>query len=171
MQPDGPEAAGTSELLHRQFDKLSGIDPSRRSREDRLPASLISTVEKWLDESGADDLARWSSTYLAHAGGPERRKEIADLTVTSNKITEAIRMLARATEGISAYILCAGGRSNALMPIAQFNPFEKLDRQIMQTGGEADAYKCWHGFCDERNAYLDGVECALIGKPSAVKPR
>jgi len=25
------------------------------------------------------------------------------------------------------------------MPVAEFNPFEKLDKPIMQAGGEADA--------------------------------
>jgi hypothetical protein len=167
MPTEGPEGDGTSELAHSQFDKLSGIDPTKRSREDRLPVSLITTIEKWLDDSGADDLAEWSHAYLAHAGGPELRKNIADLTVTANKITEAIRVLARATEAISAWLLCAGGRSNALMPVAQFDPFEKLDQPIMQAGGQAAAYKLWHQLSDERNAYLDGVDAELIGKLKA----
>jgi hypothetical protein len=94
----GPQGDGTSEIAHRQFDKLAGIDPAKRSREDRLPASLLTTIEKWLDDSGADDLAKWSHAYLAHAGGPESRKRIADLMVTSNKITDAIKALARMTE-------------------------------------------------------------------------
>ena len=32
----GPDADFVSELAHRHFDKLSGIDPARRSREDRV---------------------------------------------------------------------------------------------------------------------------------------
>jgi hypothetical protein len=161
----GPRAHGTSELAHRQFDKLTGIDPAKRSREDRLPVSRLTIVEKWLADSGADDLAKWSHAYLAHAGGPESRKRIADaeLMVTANKITDAIKALARVTEAISAWLLCADGRTNALMPTAQFNPFEKLDMPIMQTGGEAAAYKLWHQLSDERNHYLDGVEAELIG--------
>lgn len=164
---EGRERDGTSELAHGQFDKLSGIDPAKRSREDRLPISLITTIEKWLDDSGADDLAEWSHAYLAHAGDPKRRKNIADLTVTANKITKAIRVLARATEAISAWLLCAGGRSNALMPVAQFDPFEKLDKPIVQAGQQAAAYKLWRQLSDERNAYLDGVDGELIGKPKA----
>jgi hypothetical protein len=84
MSTDGPQADGASELTHRQFDRLTGIDPSNRSREDRLPSALMTTIEKMARHSGADDLAKWSSTYLAHAGGPERRKEIAELNVTAN---------------------------------------------------------------------------------------
>jgi hypothetical protein len=48
--------------------------------------------------------------------------------VTANKITDAIKALARVTEALSAWLLFAGGRSNSLMPVAQFNPFERLIR-------------------------------------------
>jgi hypothetical protein len=166
----GPQGDSTSQMAHMQFDKLAGIDPAKRTREDRLPSSLLTTIEKWLDDSGADDLAKWSHAYLAHAGGPESRKRIADLMVTTNKITDAIKALARVTEAISAWLLFAGGRTSALMPVAQFNPFEKLDKSIMQAGGEADAYKLWHQLSDERNKYLDGVDAALIGRRKTAGP-
>jgi hypothetical protein len=163
----GPQAAFPSKAAHQQFDKLAGIDPANRRREDRLPVSLLTTIEKWLDDSGADDLAKWSHAYLAHAGGPESRKRIADRMVTANKITDAIKALARVTEAISAWLLCAAGRSHALMPVAQFNPFEKLDKPILQLDGEDAAYKLWHQLSDERNSYLDGVDTALIAQSKA----
>jgi len=166
----GPQGDGTSESAHRQFDQLTGIDPAKRSREDCLPVSLLTTIEKWLDGSGADDLAKWSHAYLAHASGPEARQRIADLTVTANKITDAIKALARVTQAISAWLLFAGGRTNALMPVAQFNQFEKLDRPIMQVGGEAAAYELWHQLSDDRNRYLDGVDLELIGQPKREAP-
>jgi hypothetical protein len=134
------------------------------------PRSLLVTIERWLDESGADELAQWSHAYLAHAGGPESRRRIADLLVTANKITDAIKALARVTEAISAYLLFAGGRSNSLMPVAQFNPFEKLDRPILQAGAEADAYRLWHQLSDERDGYLGEVDVALIGHPKSDTP-
>lgn len=158
----GPNAHITSRMMHEQFDKLGGIDPVKRSREDRLPASLLATIERWLDEGEADGLAKWSHAYLAHAGGPEPRERIAGQLVTANKITEAITALARVTEGISRWLLFASGRTSSLMPVAQFNPFERLDVQIMAPGGLRDACKVWHQLCDERNHYLDGVDQALI---------
>ncbi|HXM36412.1 MAG TPA: hypothetical protein VN920_14560 [Pyrinomonadaceae bacterium] len=161
-ETSGPKAHGTSRMAHEQFDRLTNIDPANRSREDRLPESLLTTIEAWLDDSGADELAKWSHAYLAHAGGPEARKRISDLLVTANKITDAIKAFALVTEAISAWLLFAGGRTNALMPVAQFNPFEKLDKPIMQAGGEADAYKLWHQLSDERNHYLSDVGAELI---------
>jgi hypothetical protein len=161
-----PRASGKPrdfELAHMQFDKLAGIDPAKRSREDRLPVSLVTTIDTWLEDSGANDLAKWSHADLAHAGGPASREQISDLRVTANKITDAIRALSRATEAISAWLLWAGGRSSALMSIVQFNQFEKLDKPIMQPGDEAAAYELWHQLSDERNRYLNGVNTGLIG--------
>ena len=48
------------------------------------------------------------------------------------------------------------------MPVAQFNPFEKLDKPIMHAGGEGAAYGLWRQLSDERNSYLDGVGEELI---------
>ncbi len=53
------------------------------------------------------------------------------------------------------------------MLVAQYNPFEKLDKPIMQAGGEADAYKPWHQLSDERNHYLNGLDADLIGPASS----
>jgi hypothetical protein len=69
------------------------------------------------------------------------------------------------TKAISAGLLFEGGRSGNLMPVAQFNPFENLDKPIMRAGGEKDAYKLWHQLSDERNRYLDGVGDELILEP------
>jgi hypothetical protein len=163
-EKSGPAAHSPSRMAHQQFDKLAGTDSAKRSREDRLPVFLLTTIERWLDDSGADELAKWSHAFLAHAGGPEWRKRIADLKVTMNKITDAIKALARVTEAISACLLLGPGRTNSLMPVAQFNQFEKLDKPIMQAGGEADAYKLWDQLSNERDRYLDGVEAELIGR-------
>jgi hypothetical protein len=162
-ETSGPGAHSTSRMAHEQFDQLTGINAANRSREDRLHVSVLATIERWINESGADELAKWSHAYLAHAGGPEARKRIADLTMTRNKITDAIRPLARATEAISAWLLFAGGRSGSLMPVAQFNQFENLDKPIMQAGRGVDARALWDQLSNERDRYLDGVHAELIG--------
>jgi hypothetical protein len=163
-ETSGPGAHGVSRMAHEQFDILAGIGPENRTRQDRLPRTLLTTIEKWLDESGAEDLARWSHAYLAHAGGPESRKRIADLMVTADKITGAIKALARVTEAISAWLLFAGGRSGSLMPVAQFDQFEKLDVPIMRLAAGTDVHRLWDRLSAERNRYLDNVETELTGR-------
>src|SRR5260370_2139425 len=41
----GPQAWGTSQRAHQQFDRLSGIVPANRTREDRLPRTLLDRIE------------------------------------------------------------------------------------------------------------------------------
>lgn len=158
----GPDAWGMSSMAHEQFDKLSGIDPEKRKRDDRLPIALMDKIEGWLDESGADNLADWSHAYLAHAGNLEGRQRIADAVVTTNKITETIKILARVTEALSAYVLFAGGRLNSLMPTAQFDQFENLDKPVMQAERQEEVRGVWDRLSSERDNYLEGVSAELM---------
>ncbi len=153
---DAHEDDSASECAHKQFDILSGIDPKCRNRDDHLPASLIETIERWIDESGAENLKKWSHKYLAHAGDPRSRKEVADLRVTANNIGEVIRVVARATEAISRLLLNADGRSNALMPVEQFDIFENLDKAILEAGKADAAFDLWKNLGRERDGYLNG---------------
>jgi hypothetical protein len=164
LPTSGPEAYSTSQRMHDQFDRLAGIDPSKRNREDRLPIALIKVAETWLDQSGGDDLAKWSHAYLAHAGTPQRRESIAGLMVTANKITDAIRELARVTEAVSAEILCASGRLHSLMPTAQFDQFENLDKPALSVDRLDEAHQLWASLSDERDKYLEGVREGLLAR-------
>jgi hypothetical protein len=163
----GPEAWGTSRMAHEQFDRLAGVDPGKRAREDRLPKTLLGTIESWLEGSGAEQLADWSHQYLAHAGGPDRRKQIEEGLVTADKISEAIKTLVRATEAVSAYVLFAGGRLNGLVPVAQFDQFEHLGQAAVQPGRKGDAAAFWDALSRERDAYAAGVEDELIVRARA----
>ena len=147
---------------------VAGIDDAKRRCTDRLPLCLLDTIEKWVDDSDAGELAKWSHAYLAHAGGPTKRNIEAGF-VTTNKIRASIKALVRATEAISTSLLWSGGRSGSLMPVAQFNPFEKLDSPIMGIGARDDAYKLWHRLSDDSNCYLEGVETELIQPVKAAR--
>ena len=161
----GPQSWGTSQMAHQQFDRLSGIDPCNRQRVDRLPRVLLDRIEGWLNSSDADELAEWSHVYLAHAGSAENRKALAEAIITNDRITAVTRVLARVTEAISAYLLFAGGRSNALMPTAQFNQFEHLDRPVLLPNQLESLHDLWHRLSDDCDQFLEGVrEDLLPGK-------
>jgi hypothetical protein len=164
----GPQAWGTSQMAHRQFDGLSGIAPENRKREDRLPRALLDRIEGWLDSSDAGELAEWSHVYLAHAGSAENRKALAEAIITNDRITGVTRMLARVTEVISAHLLFAGGRSNALMPTAQFNQFENLDRPVLQPEQLESLHDLWDRLSDEREQFLEGVREDLIAGKAGI---
>ncbi len=74
------------------------------------------------------------------------------------------------TEATSARLPFAGGWSNSLIPVAQFNPHEKLDEPIMHAGGEGNAYKLWREPSDEHSHYRGGAEDELIGRVRSSTP-
>ena len=158
----GPAAWATSRMVHEHFDKLSGVNAANRIREDRLPIALVDIVEGWLDDSHADDLADWSHAFLAHAGSVENREKLKQAIVNNNKITDAIRVIARVTEAISAEVLYASGRLNSLMPTAQFNQLEKLDKSILLANQEMRAREMWDVLSVERDRFVDGVGGELL---------
>ena len=68
-----------------------------------------------------------------------------------------MKVLARATEAISAYLLLASGRLNSLMPTAQFDQFKNLDRPVMQLRRQEEIRAIWDRLSDERDHFLEGV--------------
>jgi len=153
----GPRAWHTSQMGHEQFDKLSKAAADRRRRDDVIAASTLNTIEAWLNQSGAVELGKWSSAYLAHAGGPVARRAFSNFQVTADRISEVIRNLARVAEALGAYVLWSSGRLNALMTTAQFDPFEGLEGAIMTANQQLRARQLWDRLSDDRDECLASV--------------
>ena len=159
-----------SERLHRRFDKLAGVDPAKRKRQDRLPRRVLATVEKWLDDSGSDALVEWSHLFLAHAAGPKERARIADLNLTAGKIAAATKALARSIEALS--LLVDGGGRGFVMPAPDIDQFKKLDKPVMRPGDEQTGRERWDRYSAEWDQCLDGVEDGQRGADRlGAKPR
>jgi hypothetical protein len=130
-------------------------------RDDKLPPFRLSMGQSLeVPFRTANELAEWSHAYLAHAGGPESRKRIAELTVTANKITDAIKALARVTEAILAWLLFAGGRSRQPDAGRTIRSIRKAGPADHGATAEADAL--WQRLSAEHDRYLDGFEDDLI---------
>jgi hypothetical protein len=155
-----------SKSLHRRFDKLAGVDPAKRKRQDRLPRHVLATVEKWLDDSGADALVEWSHRFLAHAAGPKERARIAYLNLTAGKIAAPTKALARSTEALS--LLVHGEGRGWVMPAPEhIDRFDKLDKPVMRPGDEQTGRERWAKYSAEWDQCLDGVEDELVGRASS----
>jgi len=158
----GPDAHMPAEQSHRKFDRLAGIQPQNRCREDCLPAQIIDRLEQWLAESGADEIVKWSHTLLAHAAGPTfpNRAAIAAAAPTADKITHCINVFVRVAEAVTNSILNHSGRG-MLVPMPQFNPFEKLSNPCWSAGDRKKLDGYWDQHAKIRNDYLEGIEEAL----------
>jgi hypothetical protein len=162
LDTTGPGAFGSARRAHEQFDRLSGVSPDRRKRDDRIPAKLIDTIEQWITDCGAKEIADWSHSYLAHAGSLASRQAIAGYGVNGAKIGNAIKGLARAAEAASAYVLYSSGRMNALMATPQFDQFERLENPVLSSASGVNPLLVWDTLTREYDASLGGVEEDLI---------
>lgn len=162
LDTTGPGAFESARMAHEQFDRLSGVSPDRRKRDDRIPAKLIDTIERWITECGAKEIADWSHNYLAHAGSLASRQAIAGYGVNGTKIGNAIKGLARAAEAVSAYLLYSSGRMNALMATPQFDQFERLENAALSSASGVDPSLMWNTFTREYDGSLGEVEEDLI---------
>lgn len=158
----GPGAFGAARMAHEQFDRLSGISPDQRKRDDRIPAKLIDTIERWITDCGAKDIAAWSHPYLAHAGTPASRQAVACFRVNGAKIGSATKGLARAAEAVSAYLLYSSGRMNSLMATPQFNQFDLLANAVLKSSKRVDPSLVWDTLASEYDGSLGEVEQNLI---------
>jgi hypothetical protein len=150
-------------MAHKKVDRLTGVRPENRSRKDRLPKRLIDELERWLDDSGADEIVQWSHTLLAHAAGPTSRNRsgITAATPTADKITGCIRAFVRVAEAVTNTMLGHSGRG-MLVPMPQFNPFEGLTNPLAPQDGRRFLNACWDRFTKDRNEFLEGIEGELI---------
>lgn len=162
LDTTGPGAFVTARRAHEQFDRLSGVSPDRRKRDDRIPAKLIDTIEQWITGCGAKEIADWSHSYLAHAGSLASRQAIAGYRLSGAKIGKAIKGLAKSAEAVSAYLLNSSGRMNALMATPQFDQFERLENAALSSAGGVDPSLVWDRLTREYDASLGEVEEDLI---------
>jgi hypothetical protein len=162
LDTTGPGAFEPARRAHEQFDRLSGVRPDSRRRNDQLPELLIDAIERWITDCGAHEIANWSHKYLAHAGSLASRQDIAGYGPNGAKIGEAIKGLARAAEAVSAYLLYSSGRTNALMATPQFDQFERLENVVLSSTSAVDPLAVWDTFTREYNSSLCEVESDLL---------
>lgn len=160
----GPRAWSTSEMAHKQFDRVSGVHHPARSRGDTIPKSTFTGLEELLMASGAARIAEWSHAYLAHAGAPFERDAVKCVTIANDTVAAAIRELARLTEYVSSKVLWMGGYRGNLMPTPQFDVFEKLENPVADDAGQLAAAGVWQRKSHEWDEALDGVD-ELLTRP------
>ena len=161
----GPDAYLPAQIAHKKVDRLTGVLPENRSPRDRLPERVIDELERWLDDSGADEIVKWSHTLLAHAAGPtsRNRSAIAAAAPTADKITGCIRAFVRVAEAVTNTILGHSARG-MLVPMPQFNPFAGRTTPLAPQDSRRFLDACWDRFTKERNEFLEGIETELITK-------
>ncbi|MGD0191938.1 MAG: hypothetical protein ABSD74_14450 [Rhizomicrobium sp.] len=163
---EGPDAWDTSERAHAMFDQLSGVVAANRNRTDRIPRKHIETLQQWMVDSEAETIVDWADNFLAHAGDPRSRGRVDLAAVQPNltKIENAVRCFVRVSEALLAYLLFDSGHG-VVMPVPQFNQFERMDKPLVTNARLREVRTLWDGLETERNGYLSGVLEEMLSAP------
>lgn len=156
MSSDGPYA--WSSAAHEIFDCLSGIDASKRQRQDCIPKKHVKTLQRWLAKSDADSIVEWTHNFLAHAAvrNSHGRVALTSIRPTVDKITAVSRTFVRVLEAISAYLLY-DSKFGAITPVPQYDLFEGLSTPAIAMEQVFDLQSRWDTLAKERDDFLHGV--------------
>jgi chorismate mutase len=148
----GPLDASSSELLHTAFDRLSGVPPDSRTRNDQIADAIFKEIETLLSDAAIQDILDRRNKFVAHAADAKSRakRPLANYTVSMADVESALRPIVKALDKLQGDILSAGGRG--LMEVAQFNVLEGLsgtltDDQLLEL------HDIWDRLSDARNKW------------------
>jgi hypothetical protein len=164
----GPEAQRylavvPSMQAHGAFDRLRGISPGPRSRDDRIPQCVINALESWLNTKEIEEVVEWSHMFLAHAADKASYQTVdfAALTPTLDKISAAQRQIVRTAEVVSAYFL-RGPIHLSLVPVFQYSQFHRLEIGVRDPNAIKIGEQRWHDLAEERDHWTDSVLDELL---------
>ena len=130
---------------HEQFDFLSGKTPQTRSEDDLIREDIFDKFEARLKV--VDVIAEQGTIYFAHAATKESRGSRGIDSFGTTQAREALRVLVETTELVSRWFLYHSLHS--VMPTAQDDPFQHLDKPLLQTEGIEPLRREWERYSAE----------------------
>lgn len=102
----GPMAWLTSERMHEQFDRLSGVKPSDRKPDDLVAGETLAKLSQALDDEAFETIGILRNKSVGHAADETSRKAKRSVTgIKFDDVDRAHRILAGVAQVISATIL------------------------------------------------------------------
>lgn len=166
METEGPGAWDSAHRLHELFDRLSGVKPDERQREDRLRDLIFDTLLKALEDPVFEDIRVLRHKRLAHAADSvSRLQKTAKSGLKLDETAQAHRTLLGVLQAISAGLLYGSWRASAI-PVAQFNIFEHFPEPLVRDDQLGRLREAWDRIAAERDEWLKDGYADLLGLPS-----
>jgi hypothetical protein len=149
----GPKAWGTSEIMHRAFDRLSGY-PKKRRRSDTIQPSILVALKKRLSHPAIVKVRTMADRRVAHA---ERISEQSDAVpiATYNDIDSALQQIVRVANTFSSLFFDTTFTSVVATP--QFNVLKGLDQPWVTRKNIPTLHKYWDELCASMDAWANAA--------------
>jgi hypothetical protein len=161
----GMHAPGLSEFLraserHEMFDKLSGVLPTSRFRQDTIRIEIFEKLKSWLNSAEAEKLVTLSHKFFAHAADVASRNSLTYSGVSLKDIEAAQKAIIKVERAITDDILCIGiAREVVAMPPLGF--LKGLDVAYVPKEAIAEMDAHWDELKKDRNKWKDTYDAEL----------
>lgn len=154
LPTSGPNAWGSSERLHKAFDKLSGTSATKRRREDKIQPSVLTAVKEGLSHPAIEKVCTLADRRIAHA---ERLSESSDpiSTTTYNDINQALQQIVRMANFFSGSFFYDAA-FGSVVPTPQFDVLEALDQPWITTENIPALHRYWDELSNSIDAWANG---------------
>jgi hypothetical protein len=138
----GPEAWDAAELVHENFDRLAGVAPDGRTREDLILPKWFEYVESRLKD--CDAVRKFIGKFIAHAADPVSRRGLSaeETEITLDRLRHAQKSIYQVAAFIYGRLLWEG--SYGAVPIPQYDHLENLDKRWVVPERCGFAHDCWN---------------------------
>jgi hypothetical protein len=143
---------------HERFDGLTGMEPSRRSRNNLIDISVFEKLQNWLRSDPALKLKQISDDRFAHAtdgSHSQARQLIGDIAPL--EIEQAQRGFVRATRGLFDVVLNSEVHGEVVphMALGSFGTVWSESNLVPSTDR---MQKRWDELADNRNSWWRNIE-------------
>lgn len=160
----GPAAWGTSEMMHRAFDKLSGVPPDQRRRSDTISPHVFANVRQALGDPSVLLVKTFTDKVVAHA---ERLAQGQDVAVPSfDDVEDALRTLTHVANFMASFFWHGIG---SIVPTPQFDVFKDLDKGWALPESLPKLHNYWQDRQNQIDAWVMDDERDFLKAP-AVDP-
>jgi hypothetical protein len=150
----GTEAWGTSEMMHRAFDDLSG-NPSKRKREDKIQSSILEKLIEQLNHPAVLKVSNMVNQQIAHA---ERLSDDVRLSsvITYDDVNEAFKQVVQVANFLleSFFYDVALG---SIVPTPQFDVLDALDAPWVKAENLDLLQKYWQQQSNEMDGWIENT--------------
>lgn len=163
----GPDAWGTSDLLHQSFDALVGY-PLKRKRLDIVQPEILATLKMHLADDAIVAVCTMADKQVAHA---ERLAEnsAAVPPVTYNTVQTALEKIVRVANFLSANFFNAT-TTGSIVPVPQYNVLEDLDQPFVTTENLPALHEHWHAISKAMGQWAYNTEAGFVPPKPERKP-
>lgn len=146
-----------SRVRHEMFDKLSGVPPVARQREDLIKVDIFAKLKNLLMNSTAEKIVLLSHKFFAHAAAEDSRGALAFSGIKLADVDEVQRAFVRVERAITDLLLFIA-IARQVVPMPPLGMLNGLEHPYASTEAIKKMDTIWDQLAEERNQWAKGLE-------------